>query len=92
MKKSLFVILSAVLLTAVICFSAFAETDERLEAIQGSFIELFPEFAKEEFHDYWIECIRNYTDDPEMAEMYYQMLVGSCMGGTVRTGSHRFLQ
>ena len=80
MKKSLFVILSAVLLTAVICFSAFAETDERLEAIQGSFIELFPEFAKEEFHDYWIECIRNYTDDPEMAEMYYQMLVGSCMG------------
>ena len=80
MKKSLFVILSAVLLTAVICFSAFAETDERLEAIQGSFIELFPEFAKEEFHDYWIECIRNYTDDSEMAEMYYQMLVGSCMG------------
>ena len=34
MKKSLFVILSAVLLTAVICFSAFAETDEALPGVR----------------------------------------------------------
>ena len=81
MKKifsKLFVL--AALVAAVCVCSAFAETDVRLESIQGSYIELFPEFAKEEFHDYWIECIRKYVDDPESAEVFYKMLVGSCMG------------
>ena len=64
----------------MLCALSFAETDKRLEALQGSYIELFPEFAKDEFHDYWIQCISVYVDDPEMAEMFYQMLVGSCMG------------
>ena len=80
MKKSFFVIISAFILAAVLCIPGFAEADERLASMQGSFIELFPEFAKEEFHDYWIECISKYTDDPEMAEAFYKMLVGSCMG------------
>ena len=80
MKKNISLMFAAVILAAVFSFSAFAETDVRLEALQGSFIELFPEFAKEEFHDHWIECIRQHTDDPEMAEMYYQMLLRSCMG------------
>ncbi len=80
MKQFLSILLSAALLAAMLCVPVFAETDERLEALQGSYIELFPEFAKEEFHDYWIECISSYVDDPETAEMYYQMLVGSCMG------------
>lgn len=80
MKKLFSILMSAALLAAMFCMPAFAEADELLNNIQGSFIELFPEFAKAEFHDYWIECISNYVSDPEMAENYYQMLVGSCMG------------
>ena len=80
MKKMISVLLTAAFLAAMLIIPASAEMDERLEALQGSYIELFPEFAKEEFHDYWLECIGKYVDDPETAEMYYQMLVGSCMG------------
>ena len=80
MKKLISVLLTAAFLAAMLIIPASAEPDKRLEALQGSYIELFPEFAKEEFHDYWIECIRKYVDDPETAEMFYQMLVGSCMG------------
>ncbi len=80
MKKLISVLLSAALLAAMLILPAAAEMDERLEALQGSYTELFPEFAKDEFHDYWIECISKYEDDPEMAEMYYLMLIGSCMG------------
>ena len=80
MKKMISVLLTAAFLAAMLIIPAAAEMDERLEALQGSYIELFPEFAKEEFHDYWLECIGEYADDTETAEMFYQMLVGSCMG------------
>ena len=80
MKKMISVLLTAAFLAAMLIIPASAEMDERLEALQGSYIELFPEFAKEEFHDYWLECIGEYADDTETAEMFYQMLVGSCMG------------
>ena len=80
MKKLISVLLTAAFLAAMLIIPVSAEMDERLEALQESYIELFPEFTKEEFHDYWIECIGNYADDPETAEMFYQMLVGSCMG------------
>ena len=80
MKKLISVLLTAAFLAAMLIIPASAEMDERLEALQGSYIELFPEFAKEEFHEYWIDCISKYVDDPETAEMFYQMLVGSCMG------------
>ena len=72
--------MTAAFLAAMLIIPAAAKMDERLESLQGSYIELFPEFAKEEFHDYWIECIRKHVDDPETAEMFYKMLVGSCMG------------
>ena len=80
MKKLISFLITAAFLAAMFCIPAAAETDKLLEALQGSYIELFPEFAKEDFHDYWLECIGRYVDDPEMAEMYYQKLVGSCMG------------
>ena len=80
MKKLISVLLTAAFLAAMLIIPAFAEPDKRLEALQGSYIELFPEFAKEEFHDYWLECISKYVNDPETAEMFYQMLIGSCMG------------
>ena len=80
MKKFISVLLTAAFLAAMLIIPASAEMDKRLEALQGSYIELFPEFAKEEFHDYWLECISKYVDDPETAEMFYQILVNSCMG------------
>ena len=80
MKKMISMLLTAAIFAAMLCVPVFAETDERLESLQGSYIELFPEFAKEEFHDYWLECIGNYVDDPETAEMYYHMLIDICMG------------
>ena len=52
MKKMISVLLTAAFLAAMLIIPAAAEMDERLEALQGSYIELFPEFAKEEFHDY----------------------------------------
>ncbi len=54
--------------------------DERLIALTGSYIELFPEFVKEEYYDFWMECIGLYADDPETAEMYYSMLTDTYMG------------
>ena len=80
MKKMLSILISAACLAALLCMPVFAENEDFLSKIQGSFIELFPEFAKEEFHDYWIECISKYEADPDMAEVFYQMLVGACMG------------
>lgn len=54
--------------------------DERLIALAGTYIELFPEFAREDMKDYWMECIRAWNVDDEAAEGYYQMLTGMFMG------------
>ena len=54
--------------------------DEMLLKLTGNYIELFPEFAKEEYKDYWMECIKAYVDDDATAEMYYTMLTDTYMG------------
>ena len=54
MKKMISVLLTVAFLAVMVIIPASAEMDERLEALQGRYIELFPEFAKEEFHDYWL--------------------------------------
>ena len=54
--------------------------DELLPLLNGSYIELFPEFAKEEYRDYWIECIKAYLDDDAAAEMIYAALTEGFMG------------
>ena len=54
--------------------------DERLIALAGTYIELFPEFAREDLKDYWMECIKAWNVDDEAAEGYYQMLTGMFMG------------
>ena len=54
--------------------------DERMIALAGTYIELFPEFAREDMKDYWMECIRAWNVDDEAAEGYYQMLTGMFMG------------
>ena len=54
--------------------------DERLIALAGTYIELFPEFAKEDYKDWWMECIKAWNVDDETAEGYYQMLTQMFMG------------
>ena len=54
--------------------------DARLLQLTGTYIELFPEFAREEYKDYWMECIKAYVEDDATAEMYYTMLNANYMG------------
>ena len=54
--------------------------DARQEALSGTYIELFPEFVREEYRDYWLECIQAYPVDEASAEDYYTMLTQMCMG------------
>lgn len=51
-----------------------------LAALQGTYIELFPEFMKEEYKDYWVECINAYETDEATVETYYKMLTESYVG------------
>ena len=46
MKKMISVLLTAAFLAAMLIIPASAEMDERFEALQGRYIELFPEFSK----------------------------------------------
>jgi len=54
--------------------------DERLIALSATYVELFPEFAREDLKDYWMECIKAWNVDDEAAEGYYQMLTQTYMG------------
>ena len=54
--------------------------DQRLAALSETYIELFPEFAKEKYKDYWMECIKAYPVDDETAESIYSMLTAQFMG------------
>ena len=54
--------------------------DERLVRLSGTYIELFPEFAKEEYKDYWMECIQAYGLDEGAAEFYYIYMTQNFLG------------
>ena len=54
--------------------------DELLPRLNGTYIDLFPEFAKEEYKDYWMECLQAYGIEGEAAEATYTALTQSFMG------------
>lgn len=54
--------------------------DELLPRLNGTYIDLFPEFAKEEYKDFWLECIKSYGMDDEAAEATYAVLTTASMG------------
>ena len=60
-----------------------------LSKIQGSYIELFPEMAKEEYRDIWLEETGAIVGE-DKAEETTDMLLGM-YGGNLRAGSHRRL-
>lgn len=78
MKK----ILSAVL--ALIClfaFSAVAEpaANDFLSQLQGTYIELFPEMAKDEYRQAWLDVVTPLVGE-ENAESTVDALLSMCMG------------
>ena len=54
--------------------------DPVLALLNGVYTELFPEFAKEDYKDFWMETIESYGVDEETAEAYYVMLTENYMG------------
>lgn len=53
-------------------------TDEFLEQIQGSYIELFPEFAKDEYHATWVKYVEPIVG-AEKADENIDFLLDFCM-------------
>lgn len=83
MKKKLALILTGLLCLTAVPVTAFAEESAgefSLDPLAGTYTELFPEFVKEEYYDWWMECINVYAEDDETAEMYYSMLTDGYMG------------
>ena len=54
--------------------------DQRLISLAGTYIELFPEFAKEDYKDWWLECLAANGIEGEDAEGMYQALTQGFMG------------
>lgn len=53
--------------------------EDRLEALTGSYTELFGVLGAEENKSIWTDALQAYTTDEDEIELYYQMLTGSCM-------------
>ncbi|MBQ8160715.1 MAG: hypothetical protein IJ083_08165 [Clostridia bacterium] len=54
--------------------------DELLPYLNGTYIDLFPEFAREEYKDYWMECLAAYGLEGEAAEGMYTYMTQGFMG------------
>ena len=80
MKKVLSLVLCLVCLFA---FSAvgLAETtsEDFLSKVQGTFVELFPELSKDEYHETWVEAVTPLVG-AENADATISMLLSMCMG------------
>lgn len=79
MKKVLAVLMCVcMLLTAA---SAFAEGEDYLSTIQGTYVELFPELAKEAYHQTWVDAVTPLVG-AENAEATIAYLLNFCMAET----------
>ena len=80
MKKLFALILCAVSLF-VFCAAGTAETADAdfLSQIPGTYVELFPELSKEEYHDTWLSVVTPLVGE-ENAEDAISMLLNMCMG------------
>jgi len=84
MKKLIAMVLAVAMLAGlgVVAFADgdAAAPDASLSRLEGTYIELFPVFAREDYYEYWMECIGAYVPDEELAGMYYDMLTRNYMG------------
>ena len=80
MKRVLSIVLALICLFA---FSAVAvaepAADDFLSRIQGSFVELFPEMARDEYHQAWLDVVTPLVGE-ENAEATVEYLLNVCMG------------
>ena len=78
MKKFLSLVL-ALCMCAMMTVAGLAES-RMPEELNGTYIDLFPEFAKEEYKDFWMENIGAYITDAEAAEGTYTAMTQEFMG------------
>ena len=71
---------------ALICLFAFSAVavaepaaDDFLSRIQGSFVELFPEMARDEYHQAWLDVVTPLVGE-DNAEATVEYLLNVCMG------------
>ena len=78
MKKFLSLVL-ALCMCAMMTVAGLAES-RMPEELNGTYIDLFPEFAKEEYKDCWMENIGKFITDAEAAEGTYTAMTQGFMG------------
>ena len=76
MKKVFAVLMCVCLLAVGVCASA--EGEDYLSTIQGSYVELFPELAKEEYHQTWADAVTPLVG-AENADATVAALLDGCM-------------
>ena len=54
--------------------------DELLPRLNGTYIDLFPEFAREEYRETWLESMAALNIEGDAAEAYYTMMTAGFMG------------
>ena len=83
-KKRIAALLLCVVMALSLCACAQkadapdAAVDEYLAQLEGTYVELFPELSKEEYHDLWISSITE-AAGADNAEAIYSMLLSMCM-------------
>ena len=80
MRKILSLALALCLCAAMMAVAVAEANGELLTRLNGTYISLFPEYVREEYRDYWMECIGAYGIEGEAAEATYAALTQGFMG------------
>lgn len=65
------------LLSVTACTQTEETTDDYLTRINGTYVELFPEMSKAEYHDIWLEAVTPLVGE-DNADMAVEKLIGHC--------------
>lgn len=76
MKKVFAILVCVCVLAMGAC--GFAESEDFLSEVQGTYVELFPELSKEEYHQKWVDAVTPLVGE-ENAEATIEALLGMCM-------------
>ena len=75
MKKVFAILVCVCVLAMGVC--GFAESENFLDEVQGTYVELFPELSKEEYHQKWVDAVTPLVGE-ENAEATIEALLGAC--------------
>lgn len=76
MKKVFAILVCVCVLAMGVC--GFAESEDFLSEVQGTYVELFPELSKEEYHQKWVDAVTPLVGE-ENSEATIEALLGMCM-------------